>query len=196
MTNLSDGEVCGRPDTSLEVLGPHAAGDVFLFRAHRIGVDGCSGRLSASEPLFTIFSGIPVVTAATPKPCRRPLGDICDPIFHNDYVRMDIDSQNSRRGFATFAVNAQVTQFDQLEGDAADNITRAGDWKAAVCRTKRGWNCEMFIPFALLRYPRGAAAQRSSLQASQKSPGHLAGAFCVTRSLRRMPAGSAGPHGC
>lgn len=79
-------------------------------------------------------------------------------IFHDDYVGFDIDSQNSRRGFSTFAVNARGTQAEQIEGGTADNITWAGDWKAVSRRTKRGWNCEMAIPFALLRYSRGAKA--------------------------------------
>ena len=75
---------------------------------------------------------------------------------HDDFVGMDIDSQNSRHGYSTFIVTPRGTQLEQLEGGTADNITWAGDWKSAVRRTKRGWTCEMAIPFALLRYPRGA----------------------------------------
>ena len=75
---------------------------------------------------------------------------------HDDFVGMDIDSQNSRHGFSTFIVTARGAQFEQLEGGTADNITWAGDWKSAARRTKHGWTCEMAIPFALLRYPRGA----------------------------------------
>jgi len=69
---------------------------------------------------------------------------------------MDIDSQGSRHGFSTFITTARGTQFEQLEGGTADNITWTGDWKTATRRTKHGWNCEMAIPFALMRYPRGA----------------------------------------
>ncbi len=79
-------------------------------------------------------------------------------IYHDDYVGMDIDSQNSRRGFSSFFVSARGTQAESLEGGTADNITWAGDWTAAVRRTKHGWNCEMAIPFALLRYARGTKA--------------------------------------
>ncbi len=74
---------------------------------------------------------------------------------HDDFVGMDIDSQGSRRGFSTFIVTARGTQFELLEGGTADNITWAGDWKAATRPTKDGWICEMSIPFALMRYPRG-----------------------------------------
>ena len=79
-------------------------------------------------------------------------------IGHDDFVGMDIDSQNNRRGFSTFIVTPRGTQFEQVEGGTADNITWAGDWRSAVQRTKRGWTCEIAIPFALLRYPRGAGA--------------------------------------
>ncbi len=79
-------------------------------------------------------------------------------IFHDDYVGIDIDSQNSRRGFSSFFVSARGTQSELLEGGTADNITWAGDWTAAARRTKRGWTCEIAIPFALMRYPRGARA--------------------------------------
>ncbi len=79
-------------------------------------------------------------------------------IFHDDYVGIDIDSQNNRRGFSSFFVSARGTQAEQLEGGTADNITWAGDWTSAARRTKRGWTCEMAIPFALMRYSRGAKA--------------------------------------
>ncbi len=77
-------------------------------------------------------------------------------IGHDDFVGMDIDSQGNHHGFSTFIVNARGALFDQLEGGTADNITWAGDWKAAARRTPHGWNCEISIPFALMRYPRGA----------------------------------------
>ncbi len=77
---------------------------------------------------------------------------------HDDYVGMDIDSQGSRHGYSTFIVTARGALFEQLEGGTADNITWAGDWKAATQRTARGWTCEMSIPFALMRYPKGAKA--------------------------------------
>ena len=79
-------------------------------------------------------------------------------VYRDDFVGVDIDSQNSRRGYSAFIVTPRGTQAETLEGGTADNITWAGDWKAAVQRTKRGWTCEMAIPFALLRYGRGAKA--------------------------------------
>lgn len=79
-------------------------------------------------------------------------------IGQDDFIGLDIDSQNNRRGFSTFIVTPRGTQFETVEGGTADNITWAGDWTAAVQRTSHGWTCEMAIPFALLRYPRGAQA--------------------------------------
>ena len=79
-------------------------------------------------------------------------------IGRDDFVGFDIDSQGTRHGFSTFISNARGTQLELLEGGTADNITWAGDWKAVTQRTRNGWNCEMAIPFALLRYPRGATS--------------------------------------
>ena len=79
-------------------------------------------------------------------------------IGEDDYVAVDIDSQNHHRGFSTFAVTARGTQVENIEGGTADNITWAGDWKAAARRTRDGWTAELSIPFALLRYPKGTTA--------------------------------------
>lgn len=79
-------------------------------------------------------------------------------VFQDDFVAIDVDSQNSRHNYSSFYVNARGTQNETLEGGTADNITWAGDWKAAARRVPDGWTAEMAIPFALLRYPRGATA--------------------------------------
>ena len=79
-------------------------------------------------------------------------------IFHDDYVGIDIDSQNNHRGYSSFFVSARGTQAETIEGGTADNITWAGDWTSAVRRTTHGWTCEIAIPFALMRYPRGTSA--------------------------------------
>src|SRR5579883_668037 len=77
-------------------------------------------------------------------------------ITHDDYVGIDIDSQNTHRNFSSFMSNARGTQYQILEGGTADNITWAGDWTAAARRTADGYTVEMAIPFSLMRYPRGA----------------------------------------
>ncbi len=77
-------------------------------------------------------------------------------IFNDDNVEVDIDSQNSRHGYSSFYLSARGTQFEQIEGGTATNITWEGDWQGATQRTADGWTAEMAIPFRLLRYPRGA----------------------------------------
>lgn len=76
-------------------------------------------------------------------------------IWHDDFVGVDIDSQNSRRSLSSFCVTACGTQNGHVEGGTADNITWAGDWRAAAARTRDGWTAEMAIPFRLLRYRKG-----------------------------------------
>jgi hypothetical protein len=73
----------------------------------------------------------------------------------DDEVLIAIDSQKSRRNLSVFHVSARGTQSTEVEGGTADNVTWAGDWKAAVQRTPTGWTAEISIPFALMRYPRG-----------------------------------------
>ena len=75
-------------------------------------------------------------------------------INNDDYVGLLIDSQNTRHNFSSFQVSARGTMVESLEGGTADNITWAGDWKAAAKRSDGGWTVEMAIPFALLRYAR------------------------------------------
>jgi hypothetical protein len=77
-------------------------------------------------------------------------------VDEDDHVMIAIDSQNTRRSTSAFYVSARGTQDEELEGGTADNITWAGDWKAAAKRTADGWTAEIAIPFRLLRYPRGA----------------------------------------
>jgi len=77
-------------------------------------------------------------------------------IDHDDYVGLAIDSQGTRRNVSQFSVTARGTQLTQLEGGTAENLSWAGDWTAATQRVSDGWTAEISIPFALLRYPKGA----------------------------------------
>jgi hypothetical protein len=77
-------------------------------------------------------------------------------LSHDDVVQVVIDSEGNRRNLSQFTVSARGTQQTQLEGGTANNLTWAGDWFAATHRTADGWTAEISIPFALMRYPRGA----------------------------------------
>ena len=79
-------------------------------------------------------------------------------LYNDDYVGIQIDSQNTRRSTSSFQVSARGTQAESLEGGTADNITWAGDWVAAVKRVADGWTAEIAIPWALMRYPRSTHA--------------------------------------
>ncbi|MGC4047781.1 MAG: DUF5916 domain-containing protein [Armatimonas sp.] len=79
-------------------------------------------------------------------------------VWNDDHVTVIVDSQNTRRGTSSFGVNPIGTQVEFLEGGTADNIAWAGDWKAAVKRFEGGHIVEVAIPFALLRYPKGATS--------------------------------------
>jgi hypothetical protein len=72
----------------------------------------------------------------------------------DDSVSVDIDSQDNRKSYSQFTVTPRGTQNENLEGGTADNITWAGDWRAATHLEKNGWTVEISIPFALLRYPK------------------------------------------
>ena len=75
---------------------------------------------------------------------------------NDDRVLVLIDSQDSKRGASEFWVNARGTQLQGIEGGSADNQAWQGDWKAATKRISDGWIVEIEIPFALLKYPKGA----------------------------------------
>ncbi|MFM7321646.1 MAG: DUF5916 domain-containing protein, partial [Armatimonadota bacterium] len=74
----------------------------------------------------------------------------------DDHVAVRLDSQNTHQAHSIFQVNAAGTQSERLEGGTGSNWTWSGNWSAAVRRDATGWNCEMRIPFSMLRYPKGA----------------------------------------
>ena len=76
-------------------------------------------------------------------------------ISSDDYAAVLLDPENSHLGHYSFEVNAIGTQFQSLPDGAPANITWRGDWKAAAGITDSGWQAEMAIPFAALRYPIG-----------------------------------------
>jgi len=99
-------------------------------------------------------------------------------LYNDDNVSVQIDSQNTRHDTSTFQVSARGTQSESIEGGTADNITWAGDWVASVKRVPDGWNAEIAIPWALLRYHRGA---------------HAMGIF-LTRKLARETSSECWPY--
>ena len=54
-----------------------------------------------------------------------------------------------------FRVSARGSQAETIPGGSVSIIRWRGEWKAAVSRHNSGWSAEMFIPFRILRIPRG-----------------------------------------
>lgn len=73
----------------------------------------------------------------------------------DDYVELAIETTGVGTELYAFRVNAGGTQDETIPGGSASNIRWRGDWKAAVSRHNGGWSAEVFIPFRILRIPRG-----------------------------------------
>ncbi|MDH7602513.1 MAG: DUF5916 domain-containing protein [Armatimonadota bacterium] len=76
-------------------------------------------------------------------------------ISNDDYVGVLIDPEHAFLTHYHFEVNAIGTQYHSVPEGAPANITWRGDWQAAAKITDLGWQAEMAIPFAGLRYPAG-----------------------------------------
>lgn len=77
-------------------------------------------------------------------------------LSRDDYVELAVEPSGlSDAEPYLFRVNPLGTQYDQLPGGSASNLRWRGDWKAAAARHERGWSVEIFIPFRMLRIPRG-----------------------------------------
>ena len=76
-------------------------------------------------------------------------------IHSDDYVGVLLDPEHKFLDHYHFEVNAIGTQYQSLPDGAPTNITWRGDWRAAARITDTGWQAEMAIPFAALRYPAG-----------------------------------------
>ena len=79
-------------------------------------------------------------------------------IGEDDYVGVDVDSQNAHHGLSTSTSRRAGHRVRTWKAARPTISTWAGDWKAATARTKDGWTAEMSIPFALMRYSKGASA--------------------------------------
>jgi hypothetical protein len=81
----------------------------------------------------------------------RRNGDIWD----DDIVTFDVDPWHGHINMYSFQVTPRGTQCEDIPGGSATKIEWRGDWTASACRTPEGWQAEMAIPFAILRYPPG-----------------------------------------
>ncbi|HJO03882.1 MAG TPA: DUF5916 domain-containing protein [Acidobacteriota bacterium] len=74
-----------------------------------------------------------------------------------DYAAVFFDTFRDRRNAFGFQVNALGAKFDYTLTDESQlNMNWDETWEAAASITERGWEAELAIPFAALRYPTGS----------------------------------------
>lgn len=79
-----------------------------------------------------------------------------DEVTPSDWIEVWLDPQNDRRTAYRFAVNARGVQLDARfsEGGQVQDVAWNAAWESATRLTETGWNAELRIPFAELRYDR------------------------------------------
>jgi len=73
----------------------------------------------------------------------------------DDYVELSVEPSGVNVEPYSFRVNARGTQDESIPGGSISNIRWRGDWRAAASRHSNGWSAEIFVPFRILRIPRG-----------------------------------------
>ena len=73
----------------------------------------------------------------------------------DDYVQLAVEPTGVNVEPYSFRVNARGAQDESIPGGSISNIRWRGDWKAVVSRHNTGWTAEIFVPFRILRIPRG-----------------------------------------
>ncbi len=75
----------------------------------------------------------------------------------DDWAVVYLDTFHDRRNAFAFVVNALGNKFDfTLRDESQFNQNWDETWEAAASITERGWEAELAIPFAALRYPTGS----------------------------------------
>jgi len=76
-------------------------------------------------------------------------------IHHDDQVFLSLDPRHDHQGRFFFAITANGTQSESIPGGSAAQVGWKGDWQAAARLVPGGWQAELAIPLAMLRYPPG-----------------------------------------
>lgn len=91
---------------------------------------------------------------------RAPLGDHDGTTSSTDYGGVILDARNDGKTAQMFLANARGVQYDALTNDAnGEDASPDFFWEAAGRITNRGWQLELRIPFASIRY-RGTDPQQ------------------------------------
>ena len=78
-------------------------------------------------------------------------------IWNDDFALFGVDTYGTGTHTYWFRVNPLGTQHETVPGGAAPKIEWRGDWSCAAKIVEDGWNCEMAIPFSILRYTSGTS---------------------------------------
>jgi len=79
-------------------------------------------------------------------------------IWSDDFVWFCLEPWHRHKEGYFFNVTPRGVQCEDIPGGSAAKIEWRGDWRAAAARTAEGWQAEMAIPFAILRYPAGQSS--------------------------------------
>lgn len=89
-----------------------------------------------------------------------------DALYEDDFIGLQLDTFNDQRRAYEFFVNPVGAQADGIRENDADNGDNAWDglWSSAARITASGYEAEMRIPFATLRFKGGTASRRWGLR--------------------------------
>jgi Domain of unknown function (DUF5916)/Carbohydrate family 9 binding domain-like len=95
-----------------------------------------------------------------------------DALYEDDFIGLQLDTFDDQRRAYEFFVNPVGAQADGVRENDADNGDNAWDglWSSGTRITARGYQAEMRIPFATLRFKDGDGTQRWGLRLMRIRP--------------------------
>ncbi len=95
-----------------------------------------------------------------------------DALYEDDFIGLQLDTFDDQRRAYEFFINPVGAQADGVRENDADNGDNAWDglWTSAARITDRGYEAEMRIPFATLRFDGGAGPRRWGLRLMRIRP--------------------------
>lgn len=111
---------------------------------------GCRARLAYDDDYFYVAFEF---DDPEPGAIRAPLGDRDNVPSSTDYGGIILDARNDGKTAQMFLANARGVQYDAITSDASgEDSSPDFFWDAQGRITERGWQLEMRIPFASIRY--------------------------------------------
>jgi hypothetical protein len=109
-----------------------------------------------------------------------------DALWDDDFVGMELDTFDDQRRAYGFYVNPLGVQADLISEEATGNEDTSWDglWTSAARITERGYETEMRIPFATLRFRQGEDIKRWGVRFLRIHPREFRRTYASTRSER------------